>query len=164
MQTDAKAAPGPDPELARECAEVANGFVLAAFDDETLTRAYLEQASHYFLKAFEFDPDCLEAYLGLAYLSALTDAPERARALLAQARMLAADRASLNESRIQALELEIERLLMLAAGEVVKLPDKPERPRREPISDLTNQAEEIDFSPNHLRFRTGKLPDLDAKG
>ncbi|MEZ0370499.1 MAG: tetratricopeptide repeat protein [Candidatus Sericytochromatia bacterium] len=118
-------------DLARECADVANGFILAAFEDEEINKPYLEQASHYFLKAIELDQTCLEAYLGLGYLSALTGAYERAIGLLVQAREMAP-----GDERIAPLLREVQRLKELDLTAVLAPPLRERRAAASPAEDL----------------------------
>lgn len=92
--------------LAKECTLVAQGFLLEAQRQGFADPKPLKQAAHYFLKALERHHRHLDAYLGLAFLSALLNQYDKAKQLLEQAKAINPD-----DKRIAPLEHEVARLI-----------------------------------------------------
>lgn len=106
LQAEVKANRERNQALAKECSLVAQGFLLEAQRQGFADKHPLKQASHYFLKALELHHRQIEAYLGLAFLSALVNQYDKAQQLLAQAKAINPE-----DARIGPLEHEITRLI-----------------------------------------------------
>jgi tetratricopeptide (TPR) repeat protein len=161
IQANMKASREQNLALAKECTLVAQGFLLEAQRQGFADPKQLKQAAHYFLKALERHHRHLDAYLGLAFLSALLNQYDKAKQLLEQAKAINPD-----DKRIAPLEHEVARLIEIgvdpraeARAMMARLKQKREAAKAEremPLSkvgSLRSQYEDEDALLERLKKR-----------